>query len=100
MNAYTEYKKSSLDRIVAIADTARLGRSKFRKVEDLLWDATSVTFQGRCVGQSGGNVWSPRIVLNPRQRTFGCTCPDHKKNSHKGPCKHVISLAKAARETL
>ena len=100
MNIYEQYMIGSLDRIVAIADPARAGRSKFRKVADLLWDAPTASFTGRCVGQGGASVWEPRITLDPNQRTFGCTCPDHKKPSRTGPCKHVISLAKAARETL
>jgi hypothetical protein len=100
MTAYDHYKTASLSRIVAIADPARSGRSKFRKVADLTWDASTTTFKGRCVGQRGTSVWEPRIVLNPTNRTYGCTCPDHKKQGGCGPCKHIISLAKAALETL
>ena len=96
---YDHYKAASLSRIVAIADPARAGRSKFRKVEDLSWDASTTTFKGRCVGHFNA-VWEPRIVLNPTNRTYGCTCPDHKKQGSCGPCKHIISLAKAALETL
>ena len=89
--------KKTLNDLIKLADMGRLGRSFDRKVSEIRF--SDGTFHA-AVNGSEGAVWSPRIKVEG-QRTFSCTCPDHKKQrGAKGPCKHVIVLANTTLETL
>ena len=84
----------TLNALLNLSESGRMDRSEDRPCRVVRLDQG--TFRGECVGEDGKVVHHPRIVVEGR-RAFGCTCPDHaRQRGTKGPCKHVISLAKAA----
>ncbi len=84
----------TLTALIALGERGRMGRSEDRPCRTVASDNTA--WRGEVVGANGKVVHRPRIVV-VGQRTFGCTCTDHRKlRGSKGPCKHVLSLAKAA----
>lgn len=103
MNTETPAPKSNaneaaLRRLVDMAEEGRLERSEDRPCRFVEFDGRM--WRGEIRGQ-GKAVWRPRITVFGKQRSFGCTCHDHKKQKGQvGPCKHVISLAKAGLEEL
>ena len=89
--------KKTLNDLVNLGEMGRIGRSFDRKVSEIKF--SDGTFYAAVDGSEGA-VWHPRIKVEGK-RTFGCTCPDHKKQrGAKGPCKHVIVLANTALEQL
>tara|TARA_Y100000310_G_scaffold283650_1_gene305789 strand:+ start:2090 stop:2413 length:324 start_codon:yes stop_codon:yes gene_type:complete len=85
---------ATLNALIALGEHGRMDRSEDRPCRSVASDQTS--WRGEVVGANGRVIHRPRIVV-VGQRTFGCTCPDHRKQrGAKGPCKHVLSLAKAA----
>ncbi len=88
----------TLNALLGLGEHGRAARSENRPCRTVASDTAA--WRGEVVGSNGKVVYHPRIVV-VGQRTFGCTCPDHRKQrGAKGPCKHVISLAKAALEEI
>jgi len=89
---------STLDALLALGETGRTARSERRPMRSI--ESTDTSWLGEVVGANGRVVWRPRIKVVGK-RSFGCTCPDHQKQrGAKGPCKHVISLAGAAKDEI
>lgn len=89
---FRENNKSVLKELLAGGEEGRLERSKDRHITEETWDGES--WKGLC--EVNGKLHQPRIKIYGG-RSFGCNCLDHQKlRGSKGPCKHVISLAKKA----
>lgn len=83
--------KQILGDLLVKAEPGRLTRSKDRLIAKVEWTGTQ--WKGQCVGQK--DRIHHAIITVVGQRAFRCSCQDHfKQRGHKGPCKHVISLAK------
>lgn len=85
----------TLTTLISLGEEGRLDRSEDRPCQGVSFDR--MNFHGWCRGEDGVVVHRPRITVLEGRRSFGCTCQDHQKQrGAKGPCKHVLSLAKMA----
>jgi len=89
--------RDALNTLLSRAESRRAQRAEDRPMTKVEWDGTA--WHGECAGDERATQRS-RITLAGR-RSFNCTCTDKARMARKvGPCKHVISLAKAALENL
>jgi len=82
----------ALTALIQKSDPKRIARSDDRPMDHFRW--TGEAWEG-LVTNDAGVEYRPRINLLGC-RSFNCTCPDKRSRARRvGPCKHVISLAKA-----
>lgn len=88
--------RAALEALLAKADPGRADRADTRPIQRATW--TGEAWEGWCAGSLA--VYQPTIKLDG-QRRFNCTCQDKRDRAHEvGPCKHVISLARAGLQHL
>jgi uncharacterized Zn finger protein len=77
--------------LLRLAEPRRAARAASVNVAEMAFEGE--TWEASVEG-STGRVYTTRIHLGLR-RTYSCTCPDHGR---RGPCKHVVALAREALE--
>ena len=85
------HTSKDLQDLQRLADRGRENRSHARTAPIIRWVGNKITAH---VTGSGENVYRTRITLG-QKRSYGCDCQDHRKQrGRKGPCKHVILVAR------
>jgi len=84
-----------LQALIKAGEARRLGRVAGMQVGPMRFDGRIIEAEVR--GSTG--IYSPHITILPSRGHY-CTCPDWMQNGRKiGPCKHVLALGTAFRDT-
>lgn len=86
---------TTLQALIKAGDARRLGRVAGMQVGHMRFDGRIIEADVR--GSTG--IYSPHITVFPTRGHY-CTCPDWMQNGRKvGPCKHVLALGTAFRDS-